>query len=180
MRGAWFVALCISVLVLTAWTSGSAPQPPRQCSNLDSKQQKTLNVSSAGSPVYIRFCGPAHALVRVNGGRPFRVLGGHCFRRPSDQPDEVNRHFLSGIAVGLITNPPARPGLGVSFFWVPPSTHADRVTIDDSEIEVPGRRVAASGTVIVGPKLNGGTFRLYGRTSAGSTGVRVAGSWTCG
>jgi len=52
--------------------------------------------------------------------------------------------------------------------------------IDDSEFEVPGRRVAASGTVILSKGLKGGTFTLYCRTALGPAGARLRGSWTCG
>ncbi len=131
---------------------------------------------TAKRPVYIRFCGPARALVRVNG-RAYRVQGGRCYRGPGTQ---ASTRTLTGIGIGLVVNEPARPGLGVTFFWVPPSTHAGLVKIDDSEIEVPGRRVAASGSVIVAKSLNGGSFRLYGRTASGPTGDRVTGTWTCG
>ena len=41
-------------------------------------------------------------------------------------------------------------------------------------------RVAASGTVILGKGLRGGTFTVYGRTASGPTGVRLSGSWHCG
>jgi hypothetical protein len=59
-------------------------------------------------------------------------------------------------------------------------TRPGPVTIDDSEIEIPGIRVAASGTVTVGKRLRGGTFNLYGRDASGPTGVNVTGTWTCG
>jgi hypothetical protein len=54
------------------------------------------------------------------------------------------------------------------------------VQIDDSEIEVAGTRVGASGTVLVGERLKGGSFFLYGRTASGPTGITLAGTWTCG
>jgi hypothetical protein len=53
------------------------------------------------------------------------------------------------------------------------------VTIDDSEIEVPGERVAASGTVVVSDDLSRGWFSLYGRDASGPTGPLVSGSWRC-
>jgi hypothetical protein len=114
--------------------------------------------------------------MRVNG-RAYRVQGGSCRRGLRTQ---ARTRGLMGVGIGLIANQPARPGLGVNFFWVPPSTHAELVAIDDSEIEVPGRRVAASGSVTVAESLNSGSFRLYGRTESGLTGDRVTGTWTCG
>lgn len=121
--------------------------------------------------------------MRVNG-RVYRIRGGHCRRQRLAYPEqERSNRLFGGIEIGLIANPPARPGLGVIFWWDPPSTRPGRVTIDDSEIEVPGKRVASSGTVIVGKKLHVGDvgwFSLYGRTAAGPTGDRVTGSWACG
>jgi hypothetical protein len=170
------------LLMATGWHTGPDSLTPPQCSAADTKQQKTLLVPSTGNPVYIRYCGPARALVRVKG-RAYRIRGGRCIRGALGAPKRTSKRIFAGIAIGLIANPPARPGLGISFWWDPPSTRPRRVTIDDSEIEVPGRRIAASGAVVVGRKRNVGdvgTFRLYGRTGAGPTGDRVTGSWTCG
>ncbi len=97
--------------------------------------------------------------------------------RPAAQ---ASKRKLMGIGIGLIANKPARPGFGITFFWVPPSTHAALVAIDDSKIQVPARRVAASGSVTVAKSLNSESFRLYGRTESGLTGDRVTGTWTCG
>jgi hypothetical protein len=91
--------------------------------------------------------------------------------------------MLEGFYIGLLTNPPATPSGAVAVPYVGPVGRVTRpgpVTIDDSEIEVPGIRVAASGTVIVGKGLKGGSFFLYGRDASGPTGVTVTGSWTCG
>jgi hypothetical protein len=68
----------------------------------------------------------------------------------------------------------------VSFWWQPPVTHGQPITIDDSEIEIPGKRVAASGTVIANKSLDRGWFSLYGRDASGPTGPLVSGTWTCG
>jgi hypothetical protein len=87
---------------------------------------------------------------------------------------------LGGVAIGFVAQEAkSPPGRAVTFWWEPPSTHAQAVTIDDSEIEIPGTRVAASGTVVVGKRLNGGWFSLYGRDASGPTGPLVSGSWTC-
>jgi hypothetical protein len=86
---------------------------------------------------------------------------------------------LGGIAIGYsVAEAGVPPGRAVLFWWRPASTHAQAITIDDSEIEVPGTEVAASGTV-VGKRLNGGWFSLYGRDASGPTGPLVSGSWTC-
>jgi hypothetical protein len=122
----------------------------------------------------LRFCGPARARVRVNR-RAYDMRGGLCSLGPGAQASK-----LMGIGIGLIANKPARPGFRVTFFWISPSTDADLVAIDDSEIEVPGRRVAASLSATVAKSLNSGSFRLYGRTESGLTGDLVTGTWTCG
>jgi hypothetical protein len=62
-----------------------------------------------------------------------------------------------GISIGLIRNPPAAPGLGVSLVRLR-ATRPGLVTIDDSEIEMAGLRVAASGTVIIGEGAEGRVF----------------------
>jgi hypothetical protein len=87
---------------------------------------------------------------------------------------------LGGVAIGFFPRTTDVPlGRQVSFWWQPPSTHAQAVTIDDSEIDVAGTQVAASGTVVVQKKLKGGWFALYGRDGSGPTGPLVSGSWTC-
>lgn len=176
------LAVAVVVLLLatgTAWTTSPVSLTPPRCSPTDTKQQKTLTEPEPRTgqlPIYFRFCGPARARVRVNG-RAYDIQGGFCYRGPGAQ---ASKRKLMGIGIGLIANKPARPGFGVTFFWVPPSTDAALVAIDDSEIEVPGRRVAASGSATVAKSLNSGSFRLYGRTESGLTGDRVTGTWTCG
>jgi len=49
------------------------------------------------------------------------------------------------------------------FLLEPPVAHGQPITIIDSEIEVAGTRVAASGTVVVDNDLNGGWFSLATR-----------------
>jgi hypothetical protein len=84
-----------------------------------------------------------------------------------------------GISIGLIRDPPAAPGRGISLVRLE-ATRPGPVSIGDSEIEVGGMRVAASGTVTIGKELKGGVFSLYGRDASGPTGVTLTGSWTCG
>jgi hypothetical protein len=169
----------VLLLMATGWRTGPVSLTPRQCSAADTKQQKTLVLPSTGNPVYFRYCGPARALVRVNG-RAYRIRGGRCIGDALGVPKRTSNR-IAAIAIGLLAPPPARPRLGIVFWWDPPSTRQRRVTIHESEIEVPGRRIAASGAVIVGRNVGDvGTFRLYGRAGAGPTGDRVTGSWTCG
>jgi hypothetical protein len=175
------VVAALSVALLstgTAWTMSTLSLSPPRCSSDDTAQQKTLTKPEpkAGQwPIYIRFCGPARARVRVNG-HTYEMRGGRCYRGSGAQESKGG---LSGIGIGFIANEPARPGLGISFFWIPPLTQAGLVAIDDSEIEVPGLRVAASGSAVVAKGLSSGSFKLYGRTAAGPTGDRVNGSWNC-
>jgi hypothetical protein len=181
MRAA-LVFMVVCVLVVPASSVGRPSLAPPPCSALDTKEQKNVYAPSRGNPVYIRHCGPARALVRLNG-RAYRIRGGHCRRQALGRHTQRSNRLFGGIEIGFIANEPARPGLGIDFWWDPPSTMPGRVTIDDSEIEIPGKRVAASGTVIVGRKLSVGDvgwFSLYGRTADGPTGDRVTGSWACG
>lgn len=83
-----------------------------------------------------------------------------------------------GISIGLIRDPPAAPGRGISLVRLE-ATRPGPVNLGDSEIEVGGMRVAASGTLTIGKELKGGAFSLYGRDASGPTGVTLTGSWTC-
>jgi hypothetical protein len=166
----------VFLVAVGAWTAVAATSKPPRCSASDTAQEKILSTPGASpgqGPAFIRFCGLARAYFRVNG-KPYRVQGGHCLRGAGS----TNRR-LSGIGIGFITNRPQPPGMGVVFFWYPASAHADVIEIDDSEIEVPGQRVAASGTVVIADDLNSGSFNLYGRAASGPTGDRVRGRWTC-
>ena len=75
-------------------------------------------------PIYFRSCGPARALMRVNGreiAHREELLPRAPHAGQHAQPDgDWNR---------LIANKPARPGLGVTFFWAPPSRPWDLVAI---------------------------------------------------
>jgi hypothetical protein len=175
MRVLTLGALVLSILPLAAWTTRDISTGPPKCSTADAFGNRTLNSPRGGAPTYIRYCGPASAVVRVDT-RHFAISGGHCFQVATSS----GRKGLQGIAVGLLSNPPRAPGLGVSFWWSTPLARAGSVTIDDSEIELGRMRIAASGTVRVGKNLSGGTFRLYGRDAFGPTGPRVTGTWTCG
>ena len=97
-----------------------------------------------------------------------------CDRTIEGRP--TGQHVLGGVNVGFITNRPAPPGRGISFWWAEESTGPGRVTIADSEIEVAGMRVAIDGTVVVAKGLNRGTFSGVGRLAP----IRMTGSFTCG
>jgi hypothetical protein len=166
-------------------TGAAAPAPPI-CSAEDTRRKALLR-----TPGYFRFCGPARAVVYVTRIGPgfravtetYRIRGGWCWPRRSEHQKTPRRRF-GGVSIGLIANPPEPPGRAVDFRFYgkrgeTPVTHGRAVTIDDSEIEVPGTRVAGSGVVVVGKKLNGGWFSLSGRDASGPTGQLVSGSWSC-
>ena len=170
MRVAGLLAIGVSALLLMAWTTKAASPTPPRCTAADARR----NATHFESP-YTRFCGPARGVVYLIG-KSYTVRGGHC--TPLQSPRK-KRHLLTGITIGLIADAPAAPGRGIWLLHLQ-VTRPGPVQIDDSEIEVPGTRVAASGTVLVGTALKSGSFFLYGRDASGPTGVTLAGTWTCG
>jgi hypothetical protein len=184
MRSKIPIALLGCALVLTGWKAQEAPPAPPKCSAADTRREAVLTSPLTGDPVYIRACGRARATVRVNDGQPYLIRGGFCVpHEKARRSKKSKRRALQGFYIGVLSNPPGEPSgaAAVPFLGsTTPVTRPGRVTIDDSEFEVPGIRVAASGTVTVGRLLRGGTFNLYGRDASGPTGVKVTGSWTCG
>jgi hypothetical protein len=172
-----WVAICSVALLLPAWSAASPQSGPARCSATDTRRNNVVRTDS-----YLRWCGPARAVVYLNG-KTYRIRGGSCLPRQSTRLKKP-RQRLDGIAIGFMPRKEGMPpGRTVSFGgggWpATPSTHAQAITIDDSEIQVPGAAVAASGIAVVGKKLNGGWFSLYGRDNSGPTGPLVSGSWTC-
>jgi hypothetical protein len=176
MRSRALVIVCMFTLTLFLMSStshGSTVKPPT-CSSADTRRNATLLAPSPTAAIYLRFCGPARAVLRIGTSR-YVIKGGHCVRG-TNLPTAGPR--LGGIAIGLISDAP-KPGRGILLWWDPPFTNVGRLQIDDSEIEIAEMRVAASGTVIVGEDLNSGRFLLYGRDASGPTGPLVRGSWSC-
>jgi hypothetical protein len=170
-RVSLWVAICGSVLLLPAWSTASSSSGPPRCSATDTRRNNVLRTHS-----YVRFCGPARAVVYLKG-KTYRIRGGFCFPRRSTRLKKP-RQRLDGIAIGFFSKS-GQPGRAVTFGggdWG--ATHAMAITIDDSAIVVPGTRVPASGIVVVGKKLDGGWFSLYGRKLR-PTGPLEIGSWTC-
>ena len=170
----------VVLLLLAGWTTETARLTPPRCSLADTRDRATLTTHRPGQGWYTRFCGPASAVFRVSGGI-YRIRGGHC--SPVQRPGTI-RTPLSSVEIGLLSLGRAPPplGRGTDFHWMShPSTQPGVVRIDEFVVQVAGRRFGGSlsGTAIVGQRLNGGTFRFYGRYASGRTGV-VAGSWTCG
>ena len=170
-------ALVATVLIVGPTLANVAAPTPPTCSAVDTRRHAMLTVKDPSTHewLYIRYCGRARAVVQFEG-KSYPIRGGSCFRGYRAHGERT----LQGVAIGLLANPPARPGRTVNFWWVPAAIRAGPIAIDDSEIEVPGNRIAASGIVVVGPRLAGGRFTLDGRTAAGPTGKHVTGSWTCG
>jgi hypothetical protein len=170
MRVPGLLATCVSVLLLTAWTTKAASSTPPRCTVGDTRR----NATHFEAP-YSRFCGPARGVVYLDG-KTYTIRGGHCNPRQSPRK---KRRLLTDITIGLIADEPAAPGRGI---WLPhlQATRPGPVQIDDSEIEMADTRVAASGTVLIGTGLKSGSFFLYGRDASGPTGVTLVGTWTCG
>src|SRR3954447_6381989 len=161
------LVICAGVLLLTAWTPNAASPTIPRCTARDTQLNTTHSVSA-----YIRFCGAARGIVYLND-ESYAVRGGHC--DPVESPRN-KRRLLTDITIGWLSEPPAAPGQGI---WLPhlQATRPGPVQLNDSEIEVAGTRVAASGTVLVGAGLRSGSFFLYGRDASGPTGVTLAGTW---
>jgi hypothetical protein len=169
------LVVVIAAAAFASLASSARGEPavrPPTCSAADTRHDASLSAPRTGHPVYLRWCGRAQATV-VFAGRRYVIRGGHC--------SSPTQGTLSGVAIGLVANPPAPAiGRGLVFDFHGVVTRARAVRIKDSEIEVPGVRIAASGTVTVGAGLKKGTFKLFGRTAAGPTGKNVSGSFTCG
>lgn len=187
MRAFTLLMLCALAVLTTGWTRAANPAPPL-CTFNDHWGHKTLSVRKPGKPagkLYIRFCGPAEAVVYVRGA-PVRIRGGFCRR------DEG----LASISVGLLAFPPAAPRNGVAFRFYPPTIRPGTFSVEDgpaepfvpAQIQAGGIRVGTlargptgegvqiqSGTLTVRKSMRSGTFAIFT-----SNGRRVTGSWTCG
>ena len=73
MRWVLAVVMCCLVMLLAAgWTTDRSVPLPDACSAKNIKHHMKLEVG-----VFTRHCGPAAALVRVNG-KSFTIRGGYC------------------------------------------------------------------------------------------------------
>jgi hypothetical protein len=185
---AWRVAVLVvaAVFVVPALATQSSgetrralPAPPH-CSAANTRHNAILVVDNPTThePLYVRYCGPARAVVLVNG-TTYTIRGGLCFPLRSTRL-RTPRQRLEAVAIGMINNPPATPARHVDFWWDPPTaTIAHRAfTMAEYDIYVPGGPFATfggPGTGVVGKRLNGGTFKIEN-----STGEEITGSWTCG
>lgn len=186
MRALTLLMLCALAVLTGGWTRAASPALPL-CTFNDHWGHKTLSVRKpgrAGLKLYIRFCGPAEAVVYVRGA-PVRIHGGFCRR------DEG----LRSISVGLLAFPPAAPRKGVAFQIDPPTTSPGTFGLEQtaqpfvlSQIQADGLAVGSlgrgpmaeairieSGTLTVRSSMRSGTFAIFT-----SNHRRVTGSWTCG
>lgn len=128
-----------------------------------------------GHPLYLRFCGPAQAVIRLHAKVVRITDGGHCVRAAG----------YGGVAVGLVENAPAPAGQALTI-----SIHSTRQAGTFKTGETPGRLVVAAvqlpgarqvlgagltGTITIAESLRAGTFALRLRDM-----TPVTGSWTCG
>lgn len=156
-----------------AW-NGVLPSAPPTCSREDHARSRTLQtgVVATGAPAYWRFCGPAHAVVRVRN-RSYYFRGGHCQWGYPPRPHQT----LRGLNIGLFANTKAGShGRGLMFWWSPAATKGGPVTVAESSLVLPGMdEFAGDGTVNINRNLRGGTFRLIGRNLP----IEVTGHFRC-
>lgn len=186
MRVLTTLTLCGLVMLVGGWARGTAPKPPR-CSSFDSQHWTTeaanmdsppwsVSVPRPGkpnsNPLYVRFCGPAQASVRVHGAS-YRIAGGHCSRMEGE--------FL--VRIGMIGNAPVKPAEFVGLFLHhPKASRAGTFKLAETAagtvyaaIHHRSRDLAVSGgTITIGRSRRAGTFALRLHDAS-----RVTGSWSC-
>jgi hypothetical protein len=170
-----FLSAGVLALLLVAWADGRSEASPPRCSPADSRKGVTLPSGKGvhDAPLYLRSCGPARAVVRLNG-KTYVIRGGWCWREWVVSGDRTRRAFR-GVNVGLLANRPAPPARGISFWWDKRVTRPGRVMVAESAIELPGVRLSGDGPVTIAKGLNSGTFRFVDRTSPAS----LSGSFSC-
>jgi hypothetical protein len=152
------VTTILIALAVGAWAANAAAPLPPQCSAADIQSRATLQ-----TPGYVRYCGPAQAVLWV-GGKRFAFKVGRC------SPTRMYFGFLSNRGTSpsrgviLILGRRMSPGRNHIMDWAAalPGVNLDRI---------PG-----IGTAIVSKSLERATFSL---DVEGSTN-KVRGSWSCG
>jgi hypothetical protein len=178
------VALAAAVVALVgARPGGSAEtvQPP-QCPAHSTKQSTLLGGTTPDgqAPLYLRFCGPAHATLQFQQ-KTYRAQGGFCTLARLDPAPAGATHLLS-LGTGLVTNPPSTPaGTAISLQMLTTRpVPAGPVKVFDSAIQMPGREISGNGIAILRKHGRGGSFWLISRTGdPNSGGQPITGSWTC-
>jgi hypothetical protein len=110
----------------------------------------------------MRFCGPAHAVLRVHGVS-YAIDGGHCGHAYSQ---------TRWLYFGLIANS-GHPGANGLSLVLHPANRDGRANIIDSIVQVAGFDLAPRGTAVQSNQLKAGTF------SGMWLGTHVRGSWLC-
>lgn len=166
MRVLAFTAALVSVLPLAGWTAGGDVSAPRNCTAAETRQRAVLTTEDptdgSGAPAYFRYCGPAHAVVRVRG-ISYAIGGGFCGHRYSQ-----TRWLYFGLTVNG-----ARPGARGLSLVLRPANKDGRVNIIDSIVQVGGLDLAPRGIAVQSNGLRVGTF------SGVWKGTHVTGSWVC-
>jgi len=159
------------MLLAAGWTTDRSVPLPDACSAKNIKHHMKLEVG-----VFTRHCGPAAALVRVNG-KSFTIRGGYCRIDPVvPGPAGHTRWFYFGlIEMSGPRTTSAAKGLALV---IDPGDHAGPAKVIDGIIQVNGKDLAARGTATLTKGAKGGTFSVVG------LGVpqpqRFTGSWSCG
>lgn len=80
---------------------------------------------------------------------------------------------VRAVYFGLISNPPERPRRGVTFWWSPASTRAQKRRVMEFVIQLPGVDFGGEGGLIVtvGRGLHGGSFESIGHVRPHVTGT---------
>jgi hypothetical protein len=159
----FLAALVSSVLLVTAASAGARspaaqlPAPP-QCSSADNSKHAWLHVPTpglpGGHPLYVRFCGPARAVVRVRG-KTFDIRGGSC--------DDTSGYETIGIGLHAFARAPTASYVAYA------SSTAPAVFV-----QLPGIRSAMGQALTTGNPIRSGTFLGHFRD-----GTPFSGSWTC-
>ena len=144
------VALLIVIVSVTVVARIPAATPPK-CSASDTQHHRTLHGTAT------RFCGPARAVMRIEG-KSFTITGGSC---------SGNR---GSVRMGVL------PGKGFRvYLWFKGFEHRrpGRNPIIDGTVELPGfSSLPHQGMSIFSTDLESATFSL------GSP-PRITGSWRC-
>jgi hypothetical protein len=166
MRLLTITAVMALVLVLAGWTAQGDVTVPRHCTALETRQRAVLTTEDttdgSGAPAYFRYCGHAHAVVRVRG-TSYAISGGFCGHRYSQ---------TRWVYFGLTMNGNRRGAKGLSLV-LHPANKDGRAEIVDSIVQVGGLDLAPRGTAVQSNGLRAGTF------SGAWKGTHVSGSWVC-
>jgi hypothetical protein len=185
-RGLWIsiVVLALGVGVLDSAAASRAGSQgtvePPQCP-LHSTKQFVINAGTTPNghaPLYLRACGPAHARWQLQE-KTYRADGGFCTFYPVTTPEGERRRF--DVVTGMVTNLGSTPVDTAA--WLVMVTRrpvaAGPVNVVDSEIQVPGRPIAATGVAILRKRGRAGSFWLTARGDSSVEGQLITGSWTC-